>query len=176
MLSPLRQCFLLDFLSRNLSIMVSEETLISPLLSLFCCLFLFTKCQLLSSVRLQPHGLKSTRLLCPWTSPGKNTWVDSYFFLQGIFLTQGSSPGLPYCRWILYQLSYQGKRFYWRKVFKNQDLSTGCAHCYWDITTSCLLSMFCQLSRSRYHSPSPRMPTTSQRDFPSSKPLECRRQ
>ena len=108
MLSPLRQCFLLDFLSRNLSIMVSEETLISPLLSLFCCLFLFTKCQLLSSVRLQPHGLKSTRLLCPWTSPGKNTWVDSYFFLQGIFLTQRSSPGLPYCRWILYCLSHQG--------------------------------------------------------------------
>ena len=36
--------------------------------------------------------------------------------------------------------------------------------------------MFCQLSRSRYHSPSPRIPTTSQRDFPSSKLLECRRQ
>ena len=36
--------------------------------------------------------------------------------------------------------------------------------------------MFCQLSRSRYHSPSPRIPTTSQRVFPSSKLLECRRQ
>ena len=28
--------------------------------------------------------------------------------LQGIFPTQGSNPGLPYCRWILYQLSYKG--------------------------------------------------------------------
>ena len=38
------------------------------------------------------------------------------------------------------------------------------------------MSMFCQLSRSRYHSPSPRIPTTSHRDLLSSKLLECRRQ
>ena len=47
----------------------------------------------------------STRLLCPWESPGKNTGVDSCSLLQGIFPTQGSNPGLPYCRWILYCLS-----------------------------------------------------------------------
>ena len=29
-------------------------------------------------------------------------------FLQGIFPTQGSNPGLPHCRRILYQLSHQG--------------------------------------------------------------------
>ena len=29
-------------------------------------------------------------------------------FLQGIFPTQGLNPGLPHCRWILYQLSHQG--------------------------------------------------------------------
>ena len=28
--------------------------------------------------------------------------------LQGIFPTQGWNPGLPHCRRILYQLSYQG--------------------------------------------------------------------
>ena len=28
--------------------------------------------------------------------------------LQGIFLTQGSNPGLPHCRRILYHLSHQG--------------------------------------------------------------------
>ena len=28
--------------------------------------------------------------------------------LQGIFPTQGSSPGLPHCRWILCHLSHQG--------------------------------------------------------------------
>ena len=34
--------------------------------------------------------------------------MGSHFLLQGIFLTQGSSPGLPHCRQILYHLSYQG--------------------------------------------------------------------
>ena len=43
---------------------------------------------------LRPHGLQPSRLLCPWDSPGKNTGEGWYFFLQGIFPTQGSSPGL----------------------------------------------------------------------------------
>ena len=30
--------------------------------------------------------------------------------LQGIFPAQGSNPGLPHCRWILYQLSHQGSQ------------------------------------------------------------------
>ena len=38
----------------------------------------------------------------------KNTGVDSLSLLQGIFLTQELSWGLLHCRWILYQLSYQG--------------------------------------------------------------------
>ena len=41
-----------------------------------------------------PHGLKPTRVLCPWDSSGKNTGVGCYFLLQGIFLTQGSNPRL----------------------------------------------------------------------------------
>ena len=40
--------------------------------------------------------------------PSKNTGVGSLSLLQGIFLTQGSNPGLPHCRRILYQLSHQG--------------------------------------------------------------------
>ena len=32
--------------------------------------------------------------LCPWASPGKNTGVGCHALLQGIFLTQGSNPGL----------------------------------------------------------------------------------
>ena len=40
-------------------------------------------------------------------SPGKNTGVGCHALLQGIFPTQGSNPGLPHCRWILYHLSYQ---------------------------------------------------------------------
>ena len=38
----------------------------------------------------------------------KNTGVGSLSLLQGIFPTQGSIPGLPHCRRILYQLSPQG--------------------------------------------------------------------
>ena len=52
---------------------------------------------------LQLHGLYS-----PWNSPGQNTGVGSLSLLQGIFPTQGSNPGLPHCRWILYQLSHKG--------------------------------------------------------------------
>ena len=47
----------------------------------------------------------------PWDSPGKNTRVDCHFFLQGIFLTQGSNLGLWQCKQILYHLSYQGSPY-----------------------------------------------------------------
>ena len=49
-----------------------------------------------------PHSLR------PWSSPGQNTGVGSLSLLQGIFPNQGSNPGLPHCRWILYQLSHKG--------------------------------------------------------------------
>ena len=50
---------------------------------------------------LWSHGLYS-----PWNSPGQNTGVGSLSLLQGIFPTQGSNPGLPHGRQILYQLSH----------------------------------------------------------------------
>ena len=62
-------------------------------------LFLFS----VMSNSLRPHGLYS-----PQNSPDQNTGVGSLSLLQGIFPTQGSNPGLPYCRQILYQLSHQG--------------------------------------------------------------------
>ena len=34
--------------------------------------------------------------------------VGCHALLQGMFPTQGSNPGLPHCRWILYCLSQQG--------------------------------------------------------------------
>ena len=40
------------------------------------------------------HGLQPTRLLSPWKFSGKTTGVGCHFFLQGIFLIQGSSPCL----------------------------------------------------------------------------------
>ena len=41
-------------------------------------------------------------------SPGQNTGMGTLSLLQGIFPTQGLNPGLPHCRWILYQLSHKG--------------------------------------------------------------------
>ena len=55
------------------------------------------------SASLQSHGLYS-----PWNSPGQNTRMGNLSLLQRIFPTQGSNPGLPQCRQILYQLSHKG--------------------------------------------------------------------
>ena len=44
---------------------------------------------------------------CPWNSLGKNTGVGCHSLLLRIFPTQGSNPGLPQCRQILYHLSHQ---------------------------------------------------------------------
>ena len=83
----------------------------------------------LSHVRLEwHHGPYS-----PWNSPGQNTRVGSCSLLQGIFPTQGSNPGLPHCRQILYWLSHQGspddKQCFLIKVsvniFKHQVTLTG---------------------------------------------------
>ena len=56
-----------------------------------------------ASNSLPPYGLYS-----PWNCPGQNTGVGSLSFLQGIFPTQRSNPGLLHCRRILYQLSHKG--------------------------------------------------------------------
>ena len=61
---------------------------------------------------LQPYGLYSPR-----NSPGQNTGVGSLSLLQGIFPTQGSNPGLPHFRQILYQPSQ-------KESPKNTDLGS----------------------------------------------------
>ena len=45
---------------------------------------------------LRPRGLQPAGLLCPWDSPGWNTWMGCHALLQGIliFPTQRSNPGL----------------------------------------------------------------------------------
>ena len=42
------------------------------------------------------------------SSSGKNNGVGCHAFLQGIFPTQGSNPGLLHCRQIFYHLSHHG--------------------------------------------------------------------
>ena len=48
----------------------------------------------------------------------KNTGVGSLSLLQRIFLNQESTRGLLHCRWILYQLSYQGSSANFYSSFK----------------------------------------------------------
>ena len=40
--------------------------------------------------------------------PRQGYWSGLPFLLQGIFLTQGTNPGLMHCRQMLYPLSHQG--------------------------------------------------------------------
>ena len=62
------------------------------------------KWKLLSRVRL---------FTTPWTIQSMEfprqeyTGVGSHYLLQGIFPSQGSNPGLPHCRRILYRLNHQ---------------------------------------------------------------------
>ena len=60
-------------------------------------------CSVMSN-SLRPHGVYGS-----WNSPGQNTGVDSLSLLWGIFPTQESNQGLLHCRWILDQLSYEGR-------------------------------------------------------------------
>ena len=64
---------------------------IKILLSIYVCMLSWS----VMSDFLRPHGLQSTKLLCPWNFPGqKSTGGGFYFLLQGICLTQGLSPQL----------------------------------------------------------------------------------
>ena len=58
--------------------------------------------------KVNVNSLQPNELYSPWNSPGQNIGVGSLSLLQGIFPTQGSNPGLPHCRWVLYQLSHKG--------------------------------------------------------------------
>ena len=49
--------------------------------------------------------------------PGTNTGVGCHFLLQGIFPTQGSHPGLPHCRWILYLENPRDGGAWWAAVY-----------------------------------------------------------
>ena len=58
-----------------------------------------------------------------WNSPGFNTGVGNLSLFQEIFPTQGLNPGLPHCRWILYQLSHQGSPDSWEWALFPQPAS-----------------------------------------------------
>ena len=64
--------------------------------------------------------------LGPWIFPGKSTGVGCHFLLQGIFLTQGSNPGLPHCRQMLYPLSHQGSPVILEQLILRPFLYSNC--------------------------------------------------
>ena len=59
------------------------------------------------SLSVVPNSLRLHGLYSTWNSPGQNAGLGGLSLLQGIFPTQGSNPGIPQCRQILYQLSHQ---------------------------------------------------------------------
>ena len=74
----------------------------------------------------------------PWDSPDQNTGVGSCSLLQGMLETQESNQGLLHCRWILYQLSYQGspqERLKWKS---NNEILPNIKNC-------CLLETYQKL-------------------------------
>ena len=92
----------------------------------FRCLKVKAKITQSCHVSLRPH-----RLYSPWNSLGQNTGVGSRPLLQGFFPTQGSNPGLPRCRHILYQLSRQGspRILEWVAYPFSQGSNWGLLHC-----------------------------------------------
>ena len=68
---------------------------------------LCVSCSVVSN-SLRLHELWSTRLLSPWSSPGKNTRVGFHFLLRGIFQIHGMNLDLLHWRQILHHLSHQG--------------------------------------------------------------------
>ena len=77
----------------------------------------------------RPHGLYN-----PWNSLGQNTGVGSLFLLRGIFLTQGSNPGLPHCGRILHQLSHQGRPSGWRLEWRGSAQTEDDSRCLIPVT------------------------------------------
>ena len=69
---------------------------------MLCCAWSLSHVRLCNPMDCSPPGSS-----VHGDSPGKNTGVGCHALLQGIFPTQGSNPGLPHCRQILYCLNHQ---------------------------------------------------------------------
>ena len=89
------------------------------------------------------HGLEHASHLCPLNSPGKKTGVGSHSFLQGIFSTQGSNPGLLDCI-----------RFFPIWATREDPWKTICCYGCWSVTESYLTLQPHELQRARLLCPS----------------------
>ena len=66
----------------------------------------FDEDQMARGLSLNIYNYLQTRL-CLRYDGVTNIEIPQHSLLQGIFPTQGSNPGLPHCRQILYQLSHK---------------------------------------------------------------------
>ena len=86
---------------------------------------------------LRPHGLLSTRLLCPWNSPGKNIGVGCHALLQGIFPTYRSNLHLLqllHCGRIPYRWANREAHIGNTDIEENSKLCLGEASCLWSFS------------------------------------------
>ena len=81
---------------------------------------------LVVSDSLGPHGLKLTRLLCPWNFPGKNTGVGCHSLLRDL-LNPGVKPRSPTLQADSLPSEPPAKtirQYYFKKKKKKKDLNT----------------------------------------------------
>ena len=64
--------------------------------------------------------LQTSRLLCPWNSPSKNTGVGCHALLQRIFPTQGLNPHL--LSLLHWQVGFFITRITWETQYQNTTL------------------------------------------------------
>ena len=99
-------------------------TFCNPIPARLLCLWGFSRQECYSGLSCPPSGDLLNPGIKPWSpifqadylpaepqEKPNNTGVGSLSLLQGTFPTQKSNQGLLHCRWILYQLSYQGSPY-----------------------------------------------------------------
>ena len=102
------------------------------------------------------NSLQPVRLLCLWTSPGKNIGVGCHALLPEIFSTQGLNPGLPNCRRNLYCLSHQGSLRIYEPLEAGYTGETALIHRFFTFSsTVCVCVCVCVCACARGHSGAP---------------------
>ena len=88
-------------------------------------------------IKPRSHTLQVDSLPSEPRGKPNNTGVDSQTLLQGNFLTQKVNWGLLHCRWILYQLSYQGSPYIqlcYILISTNESGKSIFSNIYWFLT------------------------------------------
>ena len=97
--------------------------------------------------KLRSSTLQADSLPAETSRKPKNTGMDSLPLLQGIFPTQGSNPGLPHCRRLLYQPSHQGSPETEKDTAKPLTFEVPILYLEWNRELSVLQNRFRDLER-----------------------------